>query len=282
MGDDKDESEAAIPASIAKADLKWTTAANWVTITVESIRALAKVAKAVAWPAAVLLLAGMFVANYPAIFKTVVDDLLTLQEKNKHMAIGVGAFTYSSDQMETAALVAVNVSRQMSPSNNEGKKVSSPTKEETKAIAQLAAAAVVTTSSGGALASKKKLLWVDDHPQNNSDLQAAFEELGIKVVDVKSDSEISAAFAREGGFSIVITDMKRDNPLDLTAGLKTVALIAQEHPNVPVIIYSGEYAAAHASDPPKPPVIAITNVPGELFRLVTTSNKISAGGSGST
>jgi CheY-like chemotaxis protein len=137
-----------------------------------------------------------------------------------------------------------------------------------------------------------KVLWVDDHPQNNIGLQYAFQALGLVVICVDSNAGIRQAFATSSEFDVVITDMYRDatgdRPADPTGGKQTVKIIGSQHPGVPVIIYAGQYSAAHANDPLFPPVIADTNITERVFKMVadiaakkTNTKKENAAGLGS-
>jgi hypothetical protein len=71
----------------------------------------------------------------------------------------------------------------------------------------------------------------------------------------------------------MITDVHRDavgkRPEEPEAGLKTVQFVRSQHPGVPVIIYSGSYAATHKNDPVVAPVIVNTNDPQRVFDTVT-------------
>jgi CheY-like chemotaxis protein len=117
-----------------------------------------------------------------------------------------------------------------------------------------------------------KVLWVDDHPENNIGLQYAFQALGMVVIAIDSDDGINESFATTGGFDVVITDMARDGlhgkPDQNNAGLNTISIIRANHPEVPVVVYAGSYAAEHQNDPLQPPVIAITNDTQRVFTIV--------------
>lgn len=119
---------------------------------------------------------------------------------------------------------------------------------------------------------RMKILWVDDHPENNIGLQYAFQALGMIIVCIDSNSYISSTFATAGRFDAVITDMYRDavrgRPVEPEAGWQTVNIIKADYPNVPVIIYAGNYSAEHANDPVSSPVVANTNDTQEVFDKV--------------
>lgn len=119
---------------------------------------------------------------------------------------------------------------------------------------------------------RTKILWVDDHPQNNIGLQYAFQSLGMIVVCKDSNPYIAGAFATAGRFDVVITDMHRDavsnRPDEPEAGWQTVGIMGGDYPNIPVIIYAGQYSAEHAKDPVSPPVLANTNDTQRVFDMV--------------
>ena len=126
-----------------------------------------------------------------------------------------------------------------------------------------------------------KVLWVDDHPENNAGLSYALQALGMIVVCVGSNDGIADAFAAAGGFDVVITDMYRDaigsKRAQPEGGLETVQIIKGRSTSVPVIIYAGSYAASHANDQLKAPVIAITNDAQVVLTRVTEIVKAKKG-----
>jgi CheY-like chemotaxis protein len=235
------------------------------TITIEVIRASAKVVQGIAWPITALILACMLIHFTPILLKSLSDTAKGKQS----VEMGFGEKGPYVKIVEQTTQVMAGVIQQ-SAVGEKGQPTGPIPKEDVQRIARITANAVVETHARGELgaASKAKILWVDDHPENNAGLQSAFEALGMKVVDVKSNDEIGDAFERESRFDVVITDMARDQPQDLLAGLKTVELIKHRHPGVPVIIYSAAYATAHRGETPVAPVIAITNSPQEVFYLV--------------
>jgi CheY-like chemotaxis protein len=236
-------------------------------ITVEIIRASAKVLQAIAWPIAAVILALMLIHFIPLILA----DLSDVARGKQSVEMGIGEKGPYVRIVEQTAQVMAGVITQQNSAGDIVNGIGQIQKPDVGQLAKIAADAVVESHARAALGSSPitKILWVDDHPENNVGLTSAFEALGMKVVGVKGNDEIPNAFQREGRFDIVITDMTRDSPLDHQAGLKTVELIKRHHPGVPVIIYSAQYAAEHKGDTLPPPVIAITNSPEAVFRLAT-------------
>lgn len=229
-------------------------------ITVEIIRASAKVLQAIAWPTTAVILTLMLTHLIPLIL----TDLSDVARGKQSVEMGIGEKGPYVKIVEQTAQVMAGVITQQNAAGDIINGTGQIQKPDVGQLAKLAADAVVESHSRAALGSSPitKILWVDDHPEKNVGLTSAFEALGMKVVDVKGNDEIPNAFQREGRFDIVITDMTQ-------AGLKTVELIKRQHPGVPVIIYSAQYAAEHKGDTLPPPVIAITNSPEAVFRLAT-------------
>ena len=139
--------------------------------------------------------------------------------------------------------------------------------------AQAAAASLAPTMTDPGR--RLKILWVDDHPEHNVDLQLAFQVLGMVVVCVDSNEVLDEAFSDAESFDLVITDMSRDEVVGVRAaepegGLRTVSIVAEIAPKTPVIIYAGRWAAQHLGDPVEAPVIRIANYPPDVFESVVT------------
>ena len=89
-------------------------------------------------------------------------------------------------------------------------------------------------------ASTQRILWVDDHPKNNSFLIASLEERGVRVDQALSTD---AALARLGqqSYDIVISDMQR--PEGAKAGIDLARQVQARALPVPVYIVCGPGAA---------------------------------------
>lgn len=93
---------------------------------------------------------------------------------------------------------------------------------------------------GPVMATPTRLLWVDDTPENNTYLIAKLRDRSVAVRLARSTQEALLAFAREGPFSAVITDMGRPEGGDFNqrAGLELVERLRSDHPDLPVIVYT--------------------------------------------
>lgn len=90
--------------------------------------------------------------------------------------------------------------------------------------------------------SGKRILWVDDHPKNNSYLFATLEERGVRVDTALSTDEGIAQF-KKLTYDIVVSDMAR--PEGDKAGIDLTRKIKGIRPATPVYIFCG-VGAAHS------------------------------------
>jgi CheY-like chemotaxis protein len=119
----------------------------------------------------------------------------------------------------------------------------------------------------------KRLLWVDDHPENNTSERAALARLQIEVVAVRSTTDALAQL--EGGtgsdFDLVISDWHRgaDGPL---AGLRLLTTMRGRGYRQPVVFYHGTFEtvqrATLAASARVAGAFGESVLPGELIRLV--------------
>lgn len=117
-----------------------------------------------------------------------------------------------------------------------------------------------------------KVLWVDDHPGNNIDLQFALQALGIIVICVDSNDVIEPAYKAASEFDVVVTDMYRDpsgrHEGDPEGGMKTIDEVKKLNTSTPVIIYAGSWARAHQADHMPYSGITITNRPQVVYETL--------------
>lgn len=94
------------------------------------------------------------------------------------------------------------------------------------------------TTSSRPLAGKN-ILWVDDHPENNSYESNLFGRLGARVHPATTTSEAMQQLDH-GGYDLLITDLERsqDGVEDPNAGYSIIATAASRKPPVPSIIYT--------------------------------------------
>jgi hypothetical protein len=107
----------------------------------------------------------------------------------------------------------------------------------------------------------KRILWVDDHPGNNRVLGDMFERLlGVDITYSPSTDEAMRSLLADTGFTMVISDMARDD--DPEAGAHLIRLMKAEHVHRPTVIYCG------VERPVPPGAFGLTNRPDELLHLV--------------
>lgn len=120
----------------------------------------------------------------------------------------------------------------------------------------------------------KRVLWVDDHPENNTAEVAALAKLQIEVAAVRSTDEALARLADAGGhdgFDLVISDWGRsaEGPL---AGLRLVAAMRRRGHAQPVVFYHGTFGSvrrtALATSARAAGAFGEAVLPAELMRLV--------------
>lgn len=88
--------------------------------------------------------------------------------------------------------------------------------------------------------SYKRILWVDDHPSNNSYLAATIEDRGASIVTVLSTNEALEVIEKQK-FDFVISDMGR--PEGDHAGLDLIRKLKQLGIELPVYIFCGRWAS---------------------------------------
>jgi CheY-like chemotaxis protein len=93
--------------------------------------------------------------------------------------------------------------------------------------------------------SVRSILWVDDNPKNNSLLIDYLKRLKIDVVTVLSTDEAMARL-KTNKYDRIISDLSRiEDGINLeSAGIDLVRKVKRVHPDIPVVIYCTEPAAA--------------------------------------
>lgn len=105
--------------------------------------------------------------------------------------------------------------------------------------------AAVPSASAAPAASTQRILWVDDHPKNNSFLIAALEERGVRVDTALSTDEALARLGQQP-YDVVISDMQR--PESAKAGIDLARQVQARALQVPVYIFCGPGAARSLRD----------------------------------
>ncbi len=88
---------------------------------------------------------------------------------------------------------------------------------------------------------QNSILWVDDHPENNTALERLLQARGCEITVVRTTEEALRKL-KTGGFRAVISDMGRSgNP---RAGLELLEQIRERGLRVPSVVYTSVNAAA--------------------------------------
>lgn len=120
--------------------------------------------------------------------------------------------------------------------------------------------------AGGGRGGVRRLLWVDDHPTNNTGLVRAFEDLDIKVTVARSTDE---ALSILGGdrFAAIISDMGREGDPD--AGHTLLKAVRERGLKMPFFIFASAAAAKRKDETLGLGGNGSTNRAQELFDLVS-------------
>lgn len=244
--------------------------------TANIITAIASLVSAFAWPAiAILVIYGLY-SNTDKIISSFNEFM-----KDKDSA----KFGFSSSGGVTLEIIQktarVSANAVISSAN---KSTTGPLSEDQKSQVGVNAQSAAISLASNSLdpRTRLKILWVDDHPENNIDLQLALQTLGIVVICIDSNEGISQAFDNASSFDVVITDINRDElgdgrrQAEPEGGLKTVEIIMKNYPNTKVIVYAGGWAATHRNDSLQKPIIRITNYPEEVYQIVVNLAKTKA------
>jgi pentatricopeptide repeat protein len=89
--------------------------------------------------------------------------------------------------------------------------------------------------------SRNAVLWVDDHPENNTVLGRLLEETGCEVVAVRT-TEVALQMLSTGRYRVVISDMGRAG--SPKAGLDLLERMRSRGLKTPSVIYTSVNAAA--------------------------------------
>ncbi len=98
----------------------------------------------------------------------------------------------------------------------------------------------------------KTILWVDDHPENNSQIIAQLEEIGVKTEIALSTTDGIGKY-EERQFDRIISDMgrKESGKYNEIAGLEFTMAIRKKDPNIPILIFCSRKAALAYRDKAK-------------------------------
>lgn len=141
----------------------------------------------------------------------------------------------------------------------------SDTPEPESALFRTADSAVSTVRRSGTTG-RGRVLWVDDHPENNTSLVAALRELNIQVDLAVSTAEALQQFdAAE--YALVITDLGRtENGQEHEfAGEELIKALRERKSSVPVFVYASARGNAHRERLTSAGATFVTNRPTELL-----------------
>ena len=114
--------------------------------------------------------------------------------------------------------------------------------------------------------SKTRILWVDDHPENNTYQRNALEALGIRFTIVTS-TEIALKELKSKEFDAIISDMDRSP--DKVAGYTLLDEVKAMNINVPFILYArGGNREERKKDALRKGAFASVSGPQTLFETV--------------
>ena len=114
------------------------------------------------------------------------------------------------------------------------------------------------------------VLWVDDHPKNNSYFVEQLNQLGVRVDPALTTTD-GLAMLGNRGYGAVISDMGRteNGHFNGTAGLDLLRAIRVRDPDVPVFFFCSTRAAEkHRSEAMQEKANGITSSPTELYALL--------------
>jgi CheY-like chemotaxis protein len=110
--------------------------------------------------------------------------------------------------------------------------------------------------------SPRLILWVDDHPKNNTDEVGALRGVGLKIDQVTDNDAAKRALAART-YDLIISDIGRDPPQDPSAGLLMPEVVkASSVPHTPILFYVGSIEADIT-----PEGYPVTDRPSELFEI---------------
>ncbi|WP_405781128.1 response regulator [Streptomyces sp. NBC_00859] len=80
-----------------------------------------------------------------------------------------------------------------------------------------------------------RILWVDDHPENNTTLTRLFRSVGMAVDTARSTAEALAALRRQS-YDVILSDMGRAD--DPQAGITMLRELERRNIDLPVVIHA--------------------------------------------
>lgn len=214
----------------------------------KTIYSVADLLGAIAWPLVLLWVVWYFGES----IKTFIKDIGGLTLKGAGMEV-----SFNRAQLQTAAGLAANAA---APDAQGHLPPSKAAQEAVEVVTEM------LTTRAVKRASKTKILWVDDRPQNNAQLQQSLQALGMTIHQAETTEQAMERLTHER-FDLVISDMGRLN--DQRAGYTLLAQMRHAGIKLPLIFYAaGGNLPKHKHLAMEKGAFGSTNQSIELFRLV--------------
>ncbi|TDO51384.1 response regulator receiver domain-containing protein [Kribbella sp. VKM Ac-2527] len=197
----------------------------------------------------------IFIVGFPVLILLMFSWLVA-----KHPTHLYGPSDYRDDKSFLSALSPLLKVQQTSEQNDP----SSTFSVEDAASTVRAAQEVIPRTSPA----HRRILWVDDRPENNTDLREAFENLGFHVEIALSTQEALARHATQT-YGAIISDMgRKEGP---TEGYVLLKALRETGNPTPFFIYAGSNSEAHRQEAFRRGAQGSTNRPNDLLNLVLRS-----------
>jgi CheY-like chemotaxis protein len=122
-----------------------------------------------------------------------------------------------------------------------------------------------------AFAKNPRVLWVDDHPRNNSEERSALRAFGARF-RLATSTEQALQILERSQFAVVVSDMARGE--DKTAGYSLLYAMRSQGNRTPFIIYAASMNALHIPDVQLRGAQACTSERQHLIELVLACIKV--------
>ena len=114
----------------------------------------------------------------------------------------------------------------------------------------------------------RQVLWVDDHPENNTLEVQSLKSLGIEVTFAESTAEALRKL-KDDEFDVLISDMARAD--DDQAGYSLLEKVRALRPMIPFILYSSDHGPDQARSIVSAGAYGSTSKASELVELVVSA-----------
>jgi len=220
---------------------------------------------AMAWPVTVLVLLLKYGAPIGRALRPFVDEMAekakngSLEASASFAGVSIGAKLIDS----AAAPMAAAIEKDQEKGSSQGVSPDQARDVLARAIPDDRAAAQLDRSS---------LLWVDDHPENNTTVVKALNALGVSVTLARTTQEALSLLALNV-YGVIISDMgRREGDRYVTqAGYQLLDTIRARGDNTPFIIYAGSRSPEHDALAREHGAEGSTNSATELIGLVTAA-----------